>query len=171
MPARSTVSRLPPEVQEEIDRRLIDGGFADYTALTEWLAGQGFEISRSALHRHGSALERRIEQVRIASEQAKAIEKAATDSGESIAFSIVVQLQVKLHEIVMAVEAGDAKSACTLARALGDLVRAGISLRRERRQALAEAADAADTAARRAGLSTDTAAAIRAAIEGLEQAA
>ena len=171
MPARSTVSRLPQDIQDALDRRLIAGGFAGYTALHEWLTGEGFEISRSAIHRHGQDLEQKIEQVRIASDQARAIEKAATDGGESIAMSILVQCQVKLHMIAMATAEGDVKTACAQARALADLVRAGVTLRRERRQALNAAADAADAVARQAGLSPDVAAAIRAAIEGLEQAA
>ena len=171
MPARSTVSQLPAEVREALDRRLIEGGFSDYTGLTDWLAGVGFTISRSAVHRHGAQLERRIEQVRIASEEARAIEAAVEDEGESIAFGILTQCQVMLHRIALAADEGDPKLACQQARALADLTRAGISLRKERklghREGVTEAAGAADDAARKAGVSPESAAVIRAAIEGL----
>lgn len=139
MPARSTVSRLPPELRDELDRRLIAGGFSDYTGLTDWLAGEGYEISRSAVHRHGRRVEERIEQIRIATDEAKAIEKAAEDDGESISFSILIQCQVMLHRIALAVEEGDAKLACQQARALADVTRAGVTLRKERKLGRQEA--------------------------------
>lgn len=163
MPQRSTVSQLPPEVLDELDRRLIEGGFSDYSGLSDWLAGQGFEISRSAVHRHGRLVERRIEQIRIATDEAKAIEKAIEDDGESIAFATLVQCQVMLHRIALAAEEGDAKLACQQARALADLTRAGQSLRRERKLGREEGLrDAHAAASKRAGGSAkDVVAALR----------
>lgn len=143
---RSAVSRLPPELRDELDRRLIEGGFSDYSGLTEWLAGNGYEIGRSAVHRHGSQLERRIEQIRIASEEARAIEAAVEDDGEAIAFAVLTQAQVMLHRIAMAAEDGNAQLACQQARALADLTRAGISLRRERKLGRQEGIEAAAAA-------------------------
>lgn len=168
MPARSRVAGLPEDIRKELDRRLIGSGFSSYSDLYEWLTGQGYGISRSAIHRHGREVERRIERVRIATEEAKAIEKIVEDGGESVTFSTLVQCQVMLHDIATAAETGDVTAACQQARALADLVRAGISLRRERRKALAEAAGRVDDVARKAGLPEDVEAAIRAAIEGLE---
>ena len=172
MPARSTVSQLPSDLRDELDRRLIAGGFSDYSGLRDWLAGEGWEISRSAVHRHGRRVEERIEQIRIATDEAKAIEKAAEDDGESISFSILIQCQVMLHRIALAVEDGDAKLACQQARALADVTRAGVTLRKERKlgrqEALAEAAEAVDKVARTKALPSDIAAALREALSTVD---
>ena len=101
-------------------------------------------VHQTTLSRHGKALRRRIDQVRLAAEQAREIEKTVKDDGESIAFSTLVQCQVKLHQIAMATENGDVKEACQQARALADLTRAGISLRRERKLGRQEAVKAVD---------------------------
>lgn len=54
--ARSTVSRLPLAVQEELGARLRATGYGDYDAHVSWLAERGWTVSRSAVHRHGLAL-------------------------------------------------------------------------------------------------------------------
>lgn len=144
MPRRSKVSRLPKKVREELERRLIEGGFEGYQEHEDWLAKRGYEISRMAVHRHAVALERELELVKIASEEASAIEKALEDEGESLAFGILTQCQVKMHQILRAAEDGDAKLVGHLARALADIVRAGISLRRERKLGRQEAVKAVD---------------------------
>ena len=58
MPRRSGVTGLPPEIRDELNARLVANGFSGYEALSEWLEEQGYSLSKSALHRHGSVLER-----------------------------------------------------------------------------------------------------------------
>ena len=57
MPRRSGVTGLPPEIRDELNARLVANGFSGYEALSEWLEEQGYSLSKSALHRHGSVLE------------------------------------------------------------------------------------------------------------------
>ena len=171
MPRRSKVAGLPDEVREELDRRLIEGAFSGYVALAEWLKGQGYDISHAAVHRHGVSLERELELIRIASEECRAIEKAVEDDGESLAFGILTQCQVKLHKLLRAAEDGDAKLVGSLARALGDILRAGISLRRERKLGRQEGLSDAVEAAKKAGVSDDSIARMRDIFEGADPAA
>jgi len=56
MPSRSIVSKLPTSVRSQLDRKLRDAAYGDYVALSEWLTGLGFAISKSALHSHGVTL-------------------------------------------------------------------------------------------------------------------
>ena len=49
MPARSAVGQLPEEIRDELNRRLVENGFAGYAALAAWLADQGYKVSKSAV--------------------------------------------------------------------------------------------------------------------------
>ncbi|MCY4548139.1 MAG: DUF3486 family protein [Defluviicoccus sp.] len=171
MPARSKVMALPREVRERLDRLLIERGFSGYAQLAEWLAEQGHPMSHAAVHRYGSALERRIEQVRLSTEMAQTLVAATPDDSNAMADAALRIAQDRMFSLLLAAEGGDLKQIAAAARAIAETARAGTAIRADRRRALSEAAEAADGAARRAGLSTDTAAAIRAAIEGLEQPA
>lgn len=166
MPARSKVAQLPPEVREELDRRLIAGSFSDYTGLAEWLASVGHVISRSALHGHGSQLERKIEAVRLATEQATALVESTEGRPGDMSLATLMMAQEKLYNLMLASDGGNLKEVASAARAIADMARAQVSVAAERRKAVAEAADRAGEAAARAGVSADTMAAIRTAIEG-----
>lgn len=168
---RNAVAQLPEDVREALNRRLLDSGFAGYEGLSEWLSGQGYEISRSAIHRHGQALERRIEAVRLATEQAEALVRAAPDDGGAVADAILRLSQQKILDILLASEGGDLKEVAAASRAAADTARAGTMVRQERRRALKDAADAAARTARNKGVPPDAVAAIRAAIEGASEAA
>lgn len=61
MPPRSPLDTLPEPILTELNQRLIANGFAGYVALAEWLTAQGYQISKSAVHRHGSALQQSME--------------------------------------------------------------------------------------------------------------
>jgi len=55
------VEKLPADVRSEIDRRLIAGGVGDYVALAKELSARGYRVSKSALHRYGQQLKRRVQ--------------------------------------------------------------------------------------------------------------
>ena len=79
MAPRSKVQLLPEATRQVLEQRLIAGGFAGYEALAEWLAEQGFAISKSALHRFGSKFEDRCQALKIATDQARAIVEGSPD--------------------------------------------------------------------------------------------
>ena len=166
MPQRSKVAQLPAGVRKELDRRLTGNGFSDYVALSEWLAEQGYAIGKSALHVHGSSLERRIEMLRTSTEQAQVLVAAAPDDEGAVADATLRMAQERLFELFMATEEGDPKLIVATGRALVEMARASTAIRVERRKVRAEAAKDADKVMRRQGLSADATAAIRTAIEG-----
>ena len=51
MAPRSSIDLLPETVRHALERRLVESGFADYTELADWLQAEGYQISRSAVHR------------------------------------------------------------------------------------------------------------------------
>ena len=150
MPQRSRVRQLPAEVRQELNQRLIDGGFAGYSALADWLAEHGHEISRSAVHRYGAALERRIEMLRTATEQAEALVEASGDETGAMADASIRIVQQRFFEALLSAEDGevDLKALSGAGRAVADAARAGATIRAERRKVLAAAAETAERAAR-----------------------
>ena len=57
MSRRSSVQLLlPRDVLEDLNRKLQDSCFSNYTQHTQWLNKQGYNIKRSALHRYGQKL-------------------------------------------------------------------------------------------------------------------
>ena len=109
MPERSRVRQLPPEIRQELDRRLIAGGFSGYRELAGWLQSQGHEIGRMAVHRHGSALERRIEQIRLASEHAEALVEASGDESGALADASLRMIQTRFFAVLLKAEESGAE--------------------------------------------------------------
>lgn len=64
MPQVSRFGRLPLQVQEEAEERLVRSGFSGYVEFADELRRRGYRISKSALHRHGKALKVRLRKLR-----------------------------------------------------------------------------------------------------------
>jgi hypothetical protein len=107
MPARSKVTCLPEGIRAELDKRLITTGFSDYSALEAWLQEQGFEISRSAIHRYGQEFEEKIMAIKVATEQAKAIAEAAGDEEGAMNEALIRLIQQKSFDVLVKLQ-GDA---------------------------------------------------------------
>ena len=45
MARRSSIDALPEAVRHSLERKLSENGFANYTALADWLTAQGYEIA------------------------------------------------------------------------------------------------------------------------------
>jgi hypothetical protein len=101
MPPRSAILSLPESVRAELDRKLIQGGFQDYRGLSEWLAEQGFEIGKSAIHNYGSEFEKKLAALKIATDQAKAIADAAPDETNAMNDALIRLVQQKAFEVLM----------------------------------------------------------------------
>ena len=170
MPARSSVASLPADIREELDRRLVSRGFGGYDELVDWLAERGQKISRSALHRHGQKVERRIEDLRLSTEAALALRSAVPDDDGAFSEVTLRMIQERIFKVLVDTDEDDPdiKALASAARSVADAARAGARLREERRKVLREAAKAAGAVSKRAGLSKDTAAMIRQAIEGAD---
>lgn len=161
MGRRSKLRTLPTEVRERLEAEMDRLGYSGYRELADWMKSLGHETSESALQRYGkevqSRVEHRLQQVRLASAVANAMGRAVEDDGEAIAISTQIQAQTIFHDIIFAAEEGDTKAVIQATRALAELQRAGISLRRERKlgrqEALKDATEAVDRAAEDLGQS------------------
>jgi len=92
---------LPDSIKKELDKRLIDGGFAGYEALSEWLSEKGYEISKSALHRYGTEFEQRLAALKIATEQARAVVDAVGDEEGSMNEALIRLIQQEAFNVLV----------------------------------------------------------------------
>ncbi len=105
MAARSSVELLPEDVRHALERRLAESGFSNYSELTEWLKSQGFEISRSAVHRFGQKVERRFASIKASTEAARLIADGAADEGDTRSEALMAMVQTELFDAL--IEIGD----------------------------------------------------------------
>jgi hypothetical protein len=169
--ARSKVDQLPEDVRQLLEQRLIKAGFSGYVELVAWLEEQGFEISKSSLHRWGSSFEDRCAALRVATQQAKAIVAATPDDEGDMTEALMRLMQERLFTALVDMEVDPTKvNLGSIAKALAPIARASIAQKqyasqvRERAHAAAAAVDAA---VKTAGLSADTAKSIRDQILGI----
>ena len=52
MARRTSLTQLPPDILDELHKRLVEANFGDYDSHVAWLQEHGFQISRSAIHRY-----------------------------------------------------------------------------------------------------------------------
>lgn len=174
MPKRSKVISLPEKVRAELDKKLIKKGFGGYTELASWLAEQGFEISRSSLHRYGREFEDKLAAIKIATEQARAITEAAEDREGSMNEALIRLIQQKSFDVLVGVQGQKGKEnlpkmGIMIARLASAAVKQKKWMEEARRQALNEAAEKIGKTAKREGVSEGTIQKIRRDILGMAE--
>jgi len=174
MGERSKILDLPEGTRSALDERLIRGGFSGYVELEAWLRQQGYEVSKSSIHRYGSAMEQRLADLRRSTEEARALVAAAPDDSDAMARATMQMLQQRLFGLLRDMDEIDPESVdiAKIAKAMAPLVRASIAQQqfmRDVAERAKAAAESVDKLARTGGLSQDSAAEIRRAILGIAQ--
>lgn len=57
MGRKTSIDALPPEIQQQLQQRLIESGFSDYCGHEAWLAELGFQVGKSSIHRLGKSIQ------------------------------------------------------------------------------------------------------------------
>lgn len=129
MGERSKAQSLPGHVREDLDAKLLEGGFSGYVQLQDWLRAQGYDISKSSLHRYGSRLEEKIAKLKMSAERAEALVKASPDMADHMGQATMRLLQEKLFTVLESMDDIDPESVdlVKLSRAMAPLVRASIA--------------------------------------------
>ena len=179
MAPRSALAVLPPEIKQEFERRLTENGFQNYTELTEWLNEQGFQISRSAVHRYGQKIERRFAAIKDSTEAARLIADHASDEGDSRSEALMAMLQTELFNAMVEIgEIGEEDLPpiarfdlmATAAKNIAALTSASARLKEYQQKVKAKVqatADEVEKAAKQGGLSDEAADIIRKQILGI----
>lgn len=179
MAKRSTISTLPRDVLAAFERRLAENGFANYTELTEWLHGQGYEVSRSAVHRYGQKVERRFAAIKSSTEAARLIAEGAADEGDTRSEAVMAMVQTYLFDALVEIGEADGESLSATekfgmmagaSKNIAALVGASARLKEYQGKVKARVASAAEDVAKQAkkgGLSDEAAEAIRKKVLGI----
>ena len=165
MPLRSLISNLPEPIKAELDQRLHQSNFSNYEGLAAWLQAQGFEISKSSIHRYGSKLEERMEMLKLSTQGALQMKSVLGDDDAVVAEMSLQLAQGLIFDLM--VERGqdlEAKEIGMITRALADASRAGVGVKKFQAEVKAKAEAAATETAeilKSQGISEETAAEIR----------
>ena len=189
MGRKSTIDRMTPEVKAYIQAMLATGSqtldelIADLQQRFPAEASAGELPSRSALHRYGAKLDRRLSAIRASTEAARLIQAHAGDDKDARSEALTAMVQTELFDAILLLQEADdpdadpaervtllskaAKNIATLTRSSVNLKQFQAKVEAEaRKRALEEAAATAETTAKAQGLSATGVAALRAAIMG-----
>lgn len=171
MAPRSKVHTLPAELKEWLDAELVRRGFGDYVQLAADLKARGAEVSKSALQRYGSPFEKRMAQLKMASEQARAMVDAAPDDEDALGSAVVRLAQEKIFSILMELDI-DAEDVDVnkLFKSAAEIGKASVAQKRWRMEVQAKVKEAAanvEKIAKKGGLSADSVQQLRREILGI----
>lgn len=113
MGRKSTVARLPAEVKAYIEAMLATGAqtldelIADLQARFPAEASAGTLPSRSAVHRYGQKLDRRLSAIRASTEAAKLIQAQAGDDRDARSEALTALIQTELFEAILGLQEAD----------------------------------------------------------------
>lgn len=176
MPVRPKVEQLPESVRAELEQRLIANAFSGYGDLAEWLAVNGFEISRSSLHRWGEKFEERVRAVKIATEQSRALAEASPDDAGHMNAGLMRLAQERMFQLLVELQIDPKEIDVTkLFKVVADMSKAVVGQKRyeaeaaerAREQLRAEQHEALKSMQRKTGMSAATADEIRREILGI----
>lgn len=143
--SRSSVSRQPAEIRAYIEGLLVDTRMTldekviDLRQRFPDEAEAGELPSRSAMHRYGMKLERRLSAIRASTEAAKIIRAQAGDEMDARSEALTAMIQSELFESIIALQdAGDEKMEpaervgllATAAKNIATLTRSSVALKK-----------------------------------------
>ncbi|SAI74579.1 bacteriophage protein [Bordetella ansorpii] len=110
MARKSSIRRLPDEVRAYIEARIAQGActldelIADLRERFPAQDAAGELPSRSAVHRYGQQLERRLSAIRASTEAARLIRAQAGDREDARSEALTAMIQSELFESIMALQ-------------------------------------------------------------------
>ena len=171
MPARSKIEQLPEVLRQQLNEKLLQNGFSDYEQLAEWLTQNGYQISHASVWRYGQKFEQRVEGLRRATEQAKAIVTETGDDEGAMLEATQKLLTEKTFQLLMEIDLDpDEVNITKVGRMISDLTRAHVhqqKWKQEIQERAHEAAVAVESVAKKGGLTADAVEQIKRQILGI----
>ena len=128
MPKRSNIEGLPPELKAWLDSQLVIRGFADYVQLAADLTDKGAIVSKSGLHRYGSKFAERMAQLKVSTEQARAVVAASPDDEGAMNEALIRLTQDKLFGVLVDLEVDpESVNITKITKSIADLARSSIT--------------------------------------------
>ena len=108
MPPRSKVlTTLPPNIRDEVERRILAKGFSNYQALADWVREKGYDISQVSLWRYGNSIKTQVAATRFAMRQARLLSREGTSHQAQFSEALVQVVQQRLLSMLEQVEQAD----------------------------------------------------------------
>lgn len=174
MPKRNAVELLPPAVKEWLDRALVEGGFSGYRLLADELQTRGYDISKSAVHRYGQSFEEKMDRLKLATEQARAVVAASPDDAGHMGEALTRLVQTQTFDLLMKLDVEgvdpDKINLAALGKMVADLNKASVAQKKWQAEVQTKAhaaADAVEKEIKAAGLTEEAADRIRSQILGI----
>lgn len=187
MGRKSSLTRLPPEIKSYIEAMLAVGSqtldelIVDLQARFPAAATSGSLPSRSAIHRYGNKLDRRLSAIKASTQAALLIREHAGDSHDARSEALTALVQTELFEALLNLQEADdvdldpgerigmlstaAKNIATLTRSSVNLKQFQAKVEEEtRRKLLEEQRVKLDAMGSKGGVTEDTKKAIREAL-------
>lgn len=175
MARKSTIARMTDEIRSYIEARLAEGRctldelIADLRARWPAEAESGELPSRSAVHRYGQKLERRLEAIKASTEAARLIRSYAGDAEDARSEALIAMIQSELFESIVNLQEAAAEDMdpaervgllSTAAKHIATLTRSSVYLKKfqaeieeaERKRVVAEADAKLQATARAQGM-------------------
>lgn len=177
MAKRSKIVGLPAAVRSWLDAALTQGNFSGYEQLEAELTQRGYGISKSAIHRYGQNMERRLAAVRASTEAARQIAEAAPDEADQRSAAVISLVQTDIFNVLLLLQEADSadpgerlKLMGRAAKNIAELSRASVNQKKHEASVNARvraAADSVEAIAKKGGLSAEALDTIRRDILGI----
>jgi hypothetical protein len=87
---------LPPNIREEVERRMLAKRFSDYKGLAQWVREQGYDIADDSLWRYGKLLKQEFTAARFSLLQSQMLADEAPDYEGQMMRALIQVVQQKL---------------------------------------------------------------------------
>jgi ribonuclease HII len=127
MARKSTVQQLSPEVRSYLERRIVEGRLTldELIADLQETFPNEAAPSRSAVHRYGKKLERKLSAIKASTEAARLIAEGAPDQADLRSAAVISLVQSELFEAMVSLqEAEDEDDAGTRVKLLSQAAKA-----------------------------------------------
>lgn len=181
MAKRSSIFALPDEVKTWLDSALMEGNFSGYQVLEETLRDQGYVISKSAIHRYGQKMEKKLAAIKASTEASRIFMDGMDDSTDSLNGAVLAMVQTGLFECLVGLQEANEddidpekriKLYAGVAKNIANLSQTSINLKKfqsEMKDKIQAAATEVEKLVKRGGLSDDAADEIRSKILGIAE--
>ena len=160
---RAKITTLPAVVKQWLDESLLAGNFSGYEKLAAELTARGYSIGKSAVHRYGSNLERKLAAIKVSTEAARMIAQEAPDDADLRSAAVISMIQTEAFNVMVSMgeiqdEANPTKRAeivAKMAKNLATLTRASVAQKKHEidiRDKVAAVAERAAKIAKKGGM-------------------
>jgi hypothetical protein len=129
---KDKIRLMPAELRAEFDRRIVEASFRGYRDLSLWLSERGYYISFTSLARYGKALDRKLEALKLATEQARIVVAATGGEDDTINEGLMRLVQGDLFRVLVELKEADPDKVDinSLARNVASICRSSVQMRR-----------------------------------------